>query len=92
MVKRMHLVISGRVQGVCFRHSTVQEASRLDLTGWVRNLRSGDVEVLAEGEEANLKALEGWCRQGPPHAVVTDVVSRYAAARGEFTLFRNADQ
>jgi acylphosphatase len=91
-LKRIHLVVSGRVQGVCFRLYTVREASRLGVNGWVRNLRSGDVEVLAEGDEAALKDLERWCRQGPPRAVVSDVLSRYGTATGEFTHFRNADE
>lgn len=90
--KRVHLVVSGRVQGVCFRLYTVREAKRLGLSGWVRNLRSGDVEVLAEGDEAALKDLERWCRKGPAHAVVTDVVSRYGDPSGEFGDFRNADE
>jgi acylphosphatase len=91
-MRRLHLVVSGRVQGVCFRLYTVREASRLGLRGWVRNLRSGEVEVLAEGDEAGLKALEAWCRQGPPHAAVTGVAARYGEATGEFTRFRNADE
>jgi acylphosphatase len=88
----MRLVVSGRVQGVCFRLYTVREASRLGLNGWVRNLRSGEVEVLAEGDEARLKDLEQWCRHGPPHAVVTGVASSCGEATGEFTHFRNADE
>lgn len=91
-MKRMHLVVSGRVQGVAFRFSTVREASRLGLTGWVTNLGSGEVEVLAKGAEARLKALEAWCRQGPPHAVVTGVASSCSEATGEFAGFRNADE
>jgi acylphosphatase len=90
--RRLRLVVSGRVQGVCFRLYTVREASRLGLNGWVRNLRSGEVEALAEGDEARLKDLEQWCRHGPPHAVVTGVASSYGEATGEFTRFRNADE
>ena len=90
--KRMRLVVSGRVQGVCFRLYTVREAARLGLNGWVRNLGSGEVEVLAEGDEARLKDLELWCWHGPPHAVVTGIASSYGAATGEFTHFRNADE
>ena len=91
-LKRLHLIVSGRVQGVCFRLYTVREAARLGLSGWIRNLRNGDVEVLTEGDEAGLKELEQWCSHGPPHAVVTGVVARYSAATGEFTRFRNADE
>lgn len=88
----MRLVVSGQVQGVCFRQYTVREASRLGLNGWVRNLRSGEVEVLAEGDEARLNDLEQWCRHGPPHAVVANVASSRGEATGEFTHFRNADE
>jgi acylphosphatase len=91
-MKRAHLIVSGRVQGVCFRQHAVREASRLGLTGWVRNLRNGDVEVLAEGAEAALRDLERWCRRGPPLAAVTDVVARHGEATGEFADFRNADE
>jgi acylphosphatase len=91
-MKRMRLIVSGRVQGVAYRLYTAREATRLGLTGWVRNLRSGDVEVLAEGAEARLKDLEQWCRHGPPHAVVTGVVSSFGEATGEFAHFRNADE
>lgn len=91
-MKRMRLIVSGRVQGVAFRLYTVREASRLGLTGWVRNLRSGDVEVLAEGDEERLMDLEQWCWHGPPHAVVSRVASSSSEATGEFTRFRNADE
>jgi len=90
-MKRMRLIVSGQVQGVAFRFYTVREATRLGLTGWVRNLRSGEVEVLAEGDEARLKELEQWCRHGPPLAAVTGVASSVGDATGEFSHFRNAD-
>lgn len=68
------MLISGKVQGVYYRASTNLEAKRLGLSGWVMNLHDGRVAVEAEGPEADVEALIRWCRQGPPEAVVTDVV------------------
>lgn len=70
-----HFRVSGRVQGVFFRAATEAAARRLGLTGWVRNLPDGSVELLACGEEAKLKELEQWLWQGPPRARVEQVVS-----------------
>lgn len=65
--------MTGRVQGVCYRASTVDEASDRGLTGWVRNLPDGSVELEAQGEEASVKALLAWCAHGPPLARVAGV-------------------
>ena len=85
---RVHLKIEGRVQGVYFRASIVNEAARLGLTGWVRNCHDGSVEVVAEGPRAQLDELATWCRQGPPGAVVQRVHSAWQEARNEFQDFR----
>ncbi len=71
--RRIRLLISGRVQGVCFRVYTRDEARRLGLKGWVRNLPDGRVEVLAQGDPGDLRIFESWCHQGPSHARVQDV-------------------
>jgi len=68
-----HATVSGLVQGVFFRATTREEARRLGLTGWVRNLPDGRVEVLACGEEQALRELLSWLGQGPEHANVTDL-------------------
>ena len=72
-MKRVHLIISGRVQGVFYRHTTNKEANKLGLKGFVRNLGNGDVEVIAEGDEEKLKALILFCRQGPEFANVKNI-------------------
>ena len=72
-VIRRRLHISGRVQGVWYRDSCRTEAERLGLTGSVRNLPDGRVEVVAEGEPTAVAALEAWCATGPPRAVVVRV-------------------
>lgn len=84
----MHLTIRGRVQGVCFRMYTAEEARRLKLTGWVRNLLTGEVELMAEGPRPALEALRNWCRQGPDYAHVTDQDEEFTEAEGEFTTFK----
>lgn len=66
----MHAYVSGRVQGVYFRQATAEQAERLDLAGWVRNLDDGRVEVLFEGEEEAVRELATWLQQGPEQAEV----------------------
>lgn len=80
--QRLHAIVHGRVQGVGFRATTLDEARRLSLAGWVRNLRDGTVEVLAEGEEARLKLLSAYLHRGPPGARVAQVVEEWQAAAG----------
>lgn len=67
-------LVSGKVQGVFFRASTRNEALRLGLNGYARNLADGRVEVVAEGRPEALRELEQWLWQGPPAAQVDDVV------------------
>ncbi len=68
--RRIHAFVSGRVQGVFFRQSTQEEAARLGLTGWVRNLHDGRVELEAQGEADAVGDLLLWCNQGPEAAQV----------------------
>ena len=75
MVKTIHVFVSGRVQGVCFRMYTQQQASMLGLTGWVRNLPDGRVEVMASGDESQLATFENWLHKGPDMAKVLNVES-----------------
>ncbi|MDH5511764.1 MAG: acylphosphatase [Gammaproteobacteria bacterium] len=73
MSRCQRYLVSGQVQGVFFRSSTQETARRLGLTGWVRNLADGRVELVACGEEAMLQKLEQWLWQGPRHARVAAV-------------------
>lgn len=66
-------LVEGRVQGVWFRGSTQQQARRLGIGGWVRNLPDGRVEVLMSGDDVSVSELEQWLHQGPPLAKVTGV-------------------
>lgn len=75
--------MTGRVQGVCYRASTVEEARDRGLTGWVRNLPDGAVELEAQGDDARVAALLAWCAHGPPAARVTGVAVEELAAIGD---------
>jgi acylphosphatase len=73
MDKAVHLIISGRVQGVSFRYYTRQKADELGVQGWVRNLMNGQVEAWAQGQAEAVDRLVNWCRQGPPSARVDEI-------------------
>jgi acylphosphatase len=71
-----HYLVSGRVQGVGFRSFAQKRAREQKLVGWVRNLRDGRVELLAQGEEANLAILAKQLQEGPPGAQVRGVSAK----------------
>src|SRR3546814_16565543 len=80
-------LVSGKVQGVCFRASTREQAQRLGLRGHDRNLSDGRVEVLAAGEPEAIDALADWLQRGPPQAR-GEAVEREAATDDARTSFR----
>lgn len=84
---RAHLMIEGLVQGVAFRASTVEEARRAGVCGWVRNVPSGAVEAVIEGEETMVNRLIEWCRTGPPMARVDKVNISWEPFKNEFDDF-----
>ena len=67
------IAISGKVQGVYYRQSAKEKAVELGLTGEVRNLREGNVQIIATGTKEQLSVFSEWCKKGPPRAVVTGV-------------------
>jgi len=69
-MKRVRVLVSGRVQGVGFRAATRREATRLGLSGWVRNLPDGRVEAEFEGAASAVERAIAWCASGPPGAEV----------------------
>ena len=71
----IHYLVTGRVQAVCFRLATREQADLYGLTGWVRNLQDGRVEVMAFGDEQQLDNLKQWLKSGPAMAQVLDVES-----------------
>ena len=86
-MKRFHVYISGRVQGVFFRAETQRTAKGFNLTGWVRNMADGRVEALFEGEDTNVNKMIAWCHIGPPSARVEEVLTEEKPYIGEFRDF-----
>jgi acylphosphatase len=70
---RAHVIVHGQVQGVWFRQSTKDEADRLGVTGWVRNLPDRSVEAVFAGERSKVEEIVGWCHRGPAGADVSSV-------------------
>ena len=87
---RARMVVNGIVQGVAFRASAQAEAERLGLSGWVRNLPDGRVELLAEGPRARVESLLAWCWRGPPLARVSDVQVDWSGPQGDLQGFEIA--
>lgn len=86
-MKRIHLIVSGDVQGVGFRAWTKQQARVLSLTGWVKNREDGAVEIVAEGNRAALEALIEQAKKGPEVAWVHHVDIQWEEVLGEFVAF-----
>ncbi|MGB5218205.1 MAG: acylphosphatase [Smithella sp.] len=86
-MRRIHVLISGRVQGVFFRAETQRAANGFQLTGWVRNRTDGSVEALLEGEDENVNKMLEWCHIGPPAARVKEVLTEEESFTGEFNSF-----
>ncbi len=85
---RARIRVTGIVQGVAFRQSAADEARRLGVRGFVRNLADGSVEAEAEGDRAGVEALVRWCRRGPPAAQVEAVDVEWLPHRGDLGPFR----
>jgi acylphosphatase len=83
-----HILISGHVQGVGFRSNAKRVADHFGLSGWVRNLPDGSVEILAEGPEGHVEEFIEWCHIGPYGAIVDDVIVERALAKGEHIGFQ----
>src|SRR5688500_7565313 len=86
-LRRVHVLISGRVQGVAFRDAARNKAEELDLRGWVRNLVDGRVEALFQGPPAAVEQALVWCHQGPEAAAVKDVVTHDEPTRDDMSSF-----
>lgn len=79
---RAHAFISGKVQGVGYRYSTMNAAKKLGVNGWVRNLADSRVEAVFEGTQEMVEEIIRWCHQGSDAAVVNDVQVDYSQAEG----------
>ena len=87
MKTRVHIWISGKVQGVFFRSRTVAKAYRLRVTGWVKNLPDGRVEAVFEGEEEAVQDIISFCKKGPLGALVQKIKIKQEAYIGEYKGF-----
>lgn len=86
-MKRLHLIVSGKVQGVFYRDFVRREAEKLGVKGFVRNLSDGTVEVVAEGDDSVLKSLVAACKKGPLMAFVKSVDVKDEPSTGQFEDF-----
>lgn len=86
-MKRVHIIISGDVQGVGFRGWVVGQAKELSITGWVKNRKDGAVEVVAEGQKNDLEELVKRCQHGPEVAWVEKVDVQWQEGKEEFVNF-----
>lgn len=84
---RAHVVISGMVQGVFFRHETRMRAQSLGINGWVMNRWDGAVEAVFEGQKDAVESIVRWCHKGPSGAVVDKVDIDWEPYTGEFKGF-----
>jgi acylphosphatase len=84
---RAHVIVHGLVQGVWFRASTREEAVRIGVTGWVRNLPDGSVEAVFEGEKKKVEEIVGWCHRGPSGAQVSKVEITWERSKGDLSRF-----
>jgi acylphosphatase len=86
-VKSIHVIIEGRVQGVCFRDYTQRQAHQLNLCGWVRNKSDGSVEAILRGADSDLAAMLEWLKQGSPMSRVDDIHTREVISEDHSTTF-----
>ena len=86
-MKCVHIIVKGRVQGVYFRAYTQKQAVKLNLNGFVRNLPTGEVEIVACGDGSDLHTLISWCHKGPLLAKVSEVLVTESTKTEAFTEF-----
>ena len=87
MNKRCHILISGKVQGVYYRAYAKTNAEKVRVTGYVKNMPDGRVEVVAEGDEFDVLSFIQFIRSGPPGSVIDGFDVEWLPDRGEFKDF-----
>lgn len=87
MTRCVQAVVTGKVQGVYFRAFTQEEAERLGLVGWVRNLPTGQVETLFCGPSTQVEAMIDWLSIGSPHSIVTEVTVKDMSCAEQLSNF-----
>lgn len=88
---RIHLIISGKVQGVYFRKHLQEISITNNVNGWVKNLKNGDVESVLEGLKSDVEKVISWCHKGPTHSRVDKVEKQYEKFIDEYTDFKIVD-
>jgi acylphosphatase len=83
MTKRVHVVVSGRVQGVFFRAECADRARAEGVAGFVRNIAGGPVEAAFKGEDAAVDTMVAWCHRGPSWARVQGVEATEETPTGQ---------
>ena len=90
MSVRLHVYFSGRVQGVGFRYTVRMLSLEFDVTGWVKNLQDGRVEMLAEGERSELEAFQAAIPDAGLRRFIRDNQAHWSEGTGEFREFEIA--
>ena len=85
--KSVHILVTGKVQGVFFRQATKVIAIKNHVTGWVKNLESGQVEILLEGEDQNVNSIVEWCHNGPANSRVDEIKIEQQKFSGQYLNF-----
>ena len=86
-MKRAHIIISGIVQGVSYRRFTEENAIKLGLKGYVKNIPNGDVEAIVEGSELSINQLIKKLKEGPPASQVKEVKISWHVHKNEYRSF-----
>jgi acylphosphatase len=86
-MKTTHVIVEGRVQGVCFRDYTYRQALQLNLSGWVRNKADGSVETMFSGTENDVQSMLDWLWQGSPRSRVDRIRTREVTSLENSTTF-----
>ncbi len=90
MPQTISITVTGKVQGVFYRQSTKEMAQQLSISGQIKNLPDGNVEIIATGTKDQLDKLIDWCRHGPPRAVIRDIYCKELPLQqfNQFTIIR----
>jgi acylphosphatase len=86
-MKRVRILIEGRLQGMNFRYHTQQQAQKLGLAGFVRNLSDGRIEIDAQGDDESVEEMLAWCQEGPQNAQLKSILFRYDEPNEHLTDF-----
>ena len=85
--QRVHILVSGKVQGVFFRQALKVMAKKNNAFGWVKNLEDKRVEALLEGDTENINSIVEWARIGPAHSRVDNIEINDEQFKNEFSIF-----